>query len=126
MLMGESKKIVVIVDNSPSVQSLIMRGTQGLDIELKSFDSAEGAWDYLQSNQPDLLFLGVLMPDKDGITFLKELRDSALHKDTSVVMISSKDYAQDKIIVKELGALDFLTMPMPISAVTNMAEKYLS
>ena len=54
------------------------------------------------------------MPGKDGLTFLKELRHLALHKDTSVVMIRFKDYAQDRSVAEKLSALEFITKPMPI------------
>lgn len=123
--MGESKKVLVVIDDSPSVKSLFMRGTDALDVELLLFDSPSTSWDYLQSNKPDLLFMSILMPGKDGLTFLKELRDLPLHKDTSVVMISSKDYAQDRSIAEKLGALDFMTKPMPIKTITEIVEKYL-
>ena len=54
------------------------------------------------------------MPGKDGLTFLKALGHLALHKDTSVVMIRFKDYAQDRSVAEKLGALEFITKPMPI------------
>ncbi len=65
------------------------------------------------------------MPDKDGLIFLKELRDLPLHKDTSVVMISSKDYAQDRTVANQLGAVEFITKPMPIRAITDVVLKYV-
>ena len=124
--MGEQNKILVIIDDSPTVKSLFLRGTEGMDVDLKIFDSVGNSWDYLQDNKPDLLFLNIKLPgNKDGLTFLKELRDLPLHKETSVVMISSKDYAQDRSIAEKLGALDFMTKPVPIRAITEVVKKYL-
>lgn len=96
-----------------------------MDVDLLIFDSCETAWTHLEQHKPDLLFLNIKMPHKDGLTFLKEIRDLPLHKDTSVVMISSKDYAQDRSVAEELGALDFITKPAPIRIVTKMILKYL-
>ena len=89
------------------------------------FESARSSWEYLEGNKPELLFLNIKMPGKDGLTFLKELRELPLHKDTSVVIISSKDYAQDRTIANELGAQDFITKPMPIKAITDVVLKYI-
>jgi len=61
---------------------------------LKVFDSAGTSWSYLETNKPDLLFLNIKMPGKDGLIFLKKLRELPLHNDTSIAMIGSKDYAQ--------------------------------
>ena len=120
-----SMPIIVVVDNSPTVRALFERGTEKLEVELMIFDTVDTSWDYLKSNKPALLFLNIKMPDKDGLIFLKELRELPLHKDTSVVMISSKDYAQDRSIASQLGAIEFITKPMPIRAITDVVLKYI-
>ena len=116
---------VVVVDDSPSVRIIFERGTENLDVNLMIFESARASWEYLEDNKPELLFLNIKMPGKDGLTFLKELRELPLHKDTSVVIISSKDYAQDRTIANELGAQDFITKPMRIKAITDVVLKYI-
>ena len=52
------------------------------------------------------------MPAKDGLTMLKELRALPTHSNTPVIMVTSKDYHQDRAIAKGLGALDFLLKPL--------------
>ena len=116
---------VVVVDDSPTVRTLFERGVESLNLELLVFDSAGTSWKYLEANRPDLLFLNIKMPGKDGLIFLRELRELPLHKNTSVVMISSKDYAQDRSIASQLGAVDFITKPMPIKAITDVVQKYI-
>lgn len=117
--------IIVVVDNSPSVKELFERATEKLEIELKIFDSATASCTYLATNKPKLLFLNIKLPGKDGLIFLKELRNLPLHKDTSVVMISSKDYEQDRSVSRQLGAVDFITKPMPIQIITDVILKYI-
>ena len=123
---SKSSPVVVLVDDSPSMRTVFERGTQVLDgAEVKIFDSATSSWDYLQENRPDLLFLNIKMPGIDGLTFLKDLRELPLHKDTRVVMISSKDYAQDRAVANQLGALEFITKPTPIRVISDVVLKYL-
>lgn len=117
--------IIVVVDNSPSVKELFERATEKLEIELKIFDSATASCTYLATNKPKLLFLNIKLPGKDGLIFLKELRNLPLHKDTSVVMISSKDYEQDRTVSRQLGAVDFITKPMPIQIITDVILQYI-
>jgi DNA-binding response OmpR family regulator len=116
---------VVVVGDSPSLRSLFELSAKECEIELLLFDTADNSMDYLDKNKPDLLFLNIKMPGKDGLTFLKELRHLPLHKDTSVVMISSKDYAQDRSVAEKLGALEFITKPMPIQVITDAIRKYI-
>jgi DNA-binding response OmpR family regulator len=122
---ANSTKSVVVVDDSPSLITLFRRGAQDLDIDLHTFNSSVDAARYLEQNKPDLLFLNIKMPGKDGLAILKEMRKLPLHQNTSVVIISSKDYAQDKSIASELGALDFITKPMPIQAIKDAIIKHL-
>ena len=124
--MNQNTPTVVVVDDSPSIKVLFERGTEKLNVELIIFDSAATSWSYLEENKPDILFLNIKMPGKDGLTFLQELRELPLHKDTSVVMISSKDYAQDRSVAGRLGAMEFLTKPMPIRVITDVIEKYIT
>lgn len=123
--MGSKRATIVVVDDSPSMKTVFERGTENLEVELRQFHSAEDSWEYLERNQPALLFLNIKMPGLDGLTFLKDLRELPLHKDTRVVMISSKDYAQDRTVASELGALEFITKPTPIRVITEVVLKYL-
>ncbi len=124
--MSDSKQIVVVVDDNATVRKLFERSTENLALDLITYDSAKASMEYLNENKPDLLFLDIIMPEKDGLTFLQELRKLPLHKDTSVIMITSKDYAQDRTVANELGALEFITKPMPMSAITDIILKYIN
>ncbi len=122
--MGKTRPAVIGVDNSPSMKKLLERSTENLDIDLTVFASAEDAWSYLQSNTPDLIILSIILPIKDGLTLLKELRQLSEHQQTQVIIISSKDYSKDRIIAKELGALEFIPKPMPMQTITDVVVKY--
>lgn len=124
--MADSKKTVIVVDDNATVRKLFERSTENLALDLFAYDSAHSAMEYLNENKPDLLFLDIIMPDKDGLTFLQELRKLPLHRDTPVIMITSKDYAQDRTIAHELGALEFITKPMPMRAITDIILKHIN
>ncbi len=122
--MGNTKPIVVAVDNSPSMKKLLERSTENLDIDLTVFTSAKEAWSYLQSNTPDLLILNIIMPIKDGLSLLNEVRQLPNNRQTQVIIVSSKDYAQDRILANELGVLEFIAKPMPMQTITDVVVKY--
>lgn len=95
------------------------------DLEFLAYESAEASLAYLDRQQPNLLFINIMMPQKDGFTFLRELRRHALHAETPTVMISSKDYAQDRTAAKELGVLEFVAKPISKKAIRSLFEKYV-
>jgi DNA-binding response OmpR family regulator len=122
--MGKARPAVIGVDNSPSMKKMLERSTEDLDIDLTVFASAEEAWSYLQSNTPDLIILSIILPIKDGLSLLKELRQLPEHQHTQVIIVSSKDYAQDRIVAKGLGVLEFIPKPMPMKTITDVVVKY--
>lgn len=121
---GNKRPIIIVIDDNSAVGSIFELGSESLDIELKSYRSAAAAMEYLQDHKPDLLFLDIIMPEKDGLTFLEELRKQPLHKDTKVVMITSKDYDQDKITAKELGAMDFIIKPIHSQEIHDLIAEH--
>lgn len=122
--MGNTKPTVIGVDNSPSMKKLLERSTENLDIDLTMLASAEEALSYLQSNTPNLIILSIILPDKDGLSLLKELRQIPVHQETQVIIVSSKDYNQDRIIAKDLGVLEFIAKPMSMQTITDIVVKY--
>jgi len=122
--MRNTRPTVIGVDNSLSMKKLLERSTENLDIDLTVFTSAEEAWPYLQSNTPNLIILSIILPVKDGLSLLKELRQLPKHQETPVIIVSSKDYTQDRIVAKELGVLEFIPKPMPIKKITDVVVKY--
>ncbi len=121
-----TQKTVVVVDDSPSLATLFERAIVDMDVLLEIFSKTSEASEYLEDNKPDLIFMNIKMPGKDGLATLKELRNKPLHSDTPVVMISSKDYAQDRSIAKELGAIEFITKPMPIQVIKDALKTHLN
>ena len=122
--MPEQKPTVVIVDDSSTVRLFFERAVAPLDVDLEMFGSANDALKYLDTHKPNLLFLDIIMPDKDGLTFLQELRRLPLHADTPTVVISSKDYAQDRVAAKELGVVEFVAKPMSTKVIEELIVRY--
>ena len=123
--MNDYKRNVVLVDDNPTSRKFFLRAIENLSIDLKTYGNTDDAIEYLKDNKPSLLFLNIIMPDKNGLTFLEELRKLPLHSDTRVIMITSKDYSQDRTIASELGALDFIVKPMSMRSITSIMLDYI-
>lgn len=124
MEISPNKPVVVVVDDSAAVRDFFEKVAETLPIDLKMFVSAADALPFLTQNQPALLFLDIIMPDKDGLTFLQELRRDSRHEATPTIVISSKDYAQDRIAAKELGVVEFVAKPMSTRTINDLIIKH--
>jgi len=72
-----------------------------------------------------LLFLDIIMPGMDGLSLLRHLRTLAHQKDTRVIMVTSKDYAQDRQVAKQLGTEAFLVKPLKFKEIREIVCKYV-
>ncbi|MGH6636063.1 MAG: response regulator [Gammaproteobacteria bacterium] len=115
---------VVVIDESVVVKKMFQSTGADLGVDLKLFSSASAAMAFLKRFKPDLVVMDIMLPDKDGLTFLQELRKTSLHRDTPIVMITTKGYAQDRLIAKHLGALEFVVKPISSRATHNLILEF--
>jgi len=122
--MTDKTPTIVVVDDSSTSITLYQFSLEPLGVDFLGFSSPSEAMPFLEKNQPDLVFLDIVMPGMDGLTFLQKLRNIPLHQTTPVVMVTSKDYAQDRYIAKQLGALDFLIKPLRFKEIRELVYQH--
>lgn len=62
----------------------------------------------VEEDQPDLMLLDIMLPNKDGMEVCKEIRKKY---DFPIIMLTAKDSEIDKVLGLELGADDYVTKP---------------
>lgn len=65
----------------------------------------------IEACPPDLIFLDVMMPGKDGLTWCGELKRDARYARIPIVLLSARGQERDRQRALALGAADFLTKP---------------
>ncbi|HHY22159.1 MAG TPA: response regulator, partial [Bacilli bacterium] len=73
---------------------------------------------------PHLVFMDIVMPDKDGISALSEIKN--INQNIQVVMASSAGTQAHLKKAIQLGAFDFIQKPIDEQAVQNIIEKFLT
>ncbi|WP_199099532.1 response regulator transcription factor [Dyella sp. ASV21] len=101
---------ILIIDDDRALAGLLAEYLQreGFVVDV-AHDSETGlAQLHNSSTRPDLLILDVMMPGRDGLDTLRELR---LKHRLPVIMLSAKGEPVDRVVGLELGADDYLTKP---------------
>ena len=101
---------ILIVDDDRALCSLLAEYLQREGFVVDVAHNSETALTQLQNQttRPDLLILDVMMPGRDGLDTLRELR---LQYRLPVIMLSARGEAVDRVIGLELGADDYLAKP---------------
>ncbi len=75
--------------------------------------NGQDAIDYLLAGNYDAAILDIMMPKKDGISVLKELRSAGFA--TPVIMLTAKSQIEDRVEGLDSGADDYLTKPFAMA-----------
>ncbi|MFJ9501185.1 response regulator [Brevibacillus centrosporus] len=106
---GRKLRVVLIDDERLAIQYMekILDGIEGIEIVGRYQDSVKALHD-IQSLRPDVVFLDVEMPERDGIETAEEI--SLLLPDTDIVFVTA--YQEYAVKAFELDALDYVLKPV--------------
>ncbi len=98
-------KTILIVDDEPAARYGLRRALEA-KYRVAEAESAEAAREALNTEQPDLILLDVVLPGQSGLEFLKWLREQG--SELPVLMVSALDTAKTAVEALQLGAADYL------------------
>lgn len=109
---------VLIVDDEKELAEVLCEYLKVEGFETQSaFDGIEGMHRF-QEFHPDLVVLDIMLPGKNGVEVLKEIRTES---DIPVIMLSAKNGERDKVISLGAGADDYVTKPFsPLELVARV------
>ena len=117
------KARLLIIDDDANTLASLARAFRLAGHEAVVSDSAARALELIKSQSFDLIFSDVVMPGKDGLSFLEDCR--ALGLTTPVVMMSGQAHIEMAVRATRLGALDFLEKPLSTDKLLLTVENAL-
>jgi DNA-binding NtrC family response regulator len=118
-----AKASLLIVDDEAGTLASLSRAFRLSGHDATVCDNATKAVELAKSDHFDMIFSDVVMPGKDGLTFLEELR--SLGVTTPVVMMSGQAHIEMAVRATKLGALDFLEKPISTEKLLLTVENAL-
>jgi two-component system nitrogen regulation response regulator NtrX len=114
---------LLIVDDEANTLASLSRAFRLAGHEAAVCDNAAKGVELAKSQSFDLIFCDVVMPGKDGLSFLENLR--AQGNDTPVVMMSGQAHIEMAVRATRLGAMDFLEKPVSTDRLLLTVENVL-
>ncbi len=100
---------ILVVEDEQKVASFIQKGLEeeghAVDVALDGEDGLSKALDAVH----DLVLLDIMLPKRDGLSVLRELRNRRIH--TPVLLLTARDAVPDRVIGLDAGADDYLVKP---------------
>ncbi len=112
--------MIYLVEDDNSIRELVCYTLTGSGLETKGFAKPSDFWAALDECLPSLILLDIMLPEEDGLSILKKLRQSPGLKKVPVMMLTAKGSEYDKVVGLDLGADDYV--PKPFGMMELMAR----
>jgi two-component system, OmpR family, phosphate regulon response regulator OmpR len=99
---------VLIIDDDAKLQELLAEYLKGYGFDVYYHDEGIGVTEAVKKISPEIILLDIMLPGKDGIEVLREIRSSG---SIPVIMLTAKGDEADRIVGLELGADDYMSKP---------------
>lgn len=118
-------KVILIVDDSPSVRQVVGITLKGAGYQVIEAVDGEDALNKLEGQKVNLIVSDVNMPNMDGLTLVQKIKENDAYKFTPVLMLTTESDASMKERGKAAGAKAWLVKPFQpallLSAVSKLA-----
>ena len=106
---------LLVVDDEPNIRDLLATSLRFAGFEVFTAATGNEAIREATEHQPDLVVLDVMLPDMDGFTVTRRLRDRG--EQYPILFLTAKDETQDKVNGLTVGGDDYVTKPFSLEEV---------
>ena len=116
---------VLIIDDSLTVRMDLTEAFEGAGFHTIPCAALAEARQALTRGPVDLVILDVLLPDGDGVEFLREIRECASSQAAAVIMLSTEAEVKDRIRGLQRGADEYVGKPYEVGYLVAKAREFL-
>ena len=106
---------LLVVEDEPNIRELLATSLRFAGFEVHVAADGASALKQAAAHNPDLVVLDVMLPDMDGFTVTRKLRDSG--RILPILFVTARDSLEDKIQGLTVGGDDYVTKPFSLEEV---------
>ncbi len=118
---------VLVVEDYKVTRMMIKKMLEkGTDWKISEAQDGQMAFDFLQTNTPDLIILDLMMPKMNGFEFLKKIKSMPKVDKIPILILTGLRSVEDEMIGLQSGADDYLTKPIKMDTLIARCKKLLN
>ncbi len=106
---------ILIVDDDAEVLGTVWRALSRDGHEVVLAESVSQARRQIEKQSPDMIVLDIMMPEEDGLSFCRELRQQRQFDRIPILFLSAKWRSDDIVLGLDAGGDDYLTKPFALN-----------
>lgn len=121
---GEQKRLM-LVDDDPNLVLLVRDYLEFRGYDVITAENGRVALEILEQELPDLMICDIMMPEMDGYTLVKQIREDPRTESIPVLFLSAKGQSQDKVKGLNTGADVYIVKPFEPEELVAQVESSL-
>ena len=117
--------MIYIVEDDLDIREMECYALRTGGFEVAAFERGEELYAAVMTELPQLILLDIMLPDEDGLSILRRLREQEDTADIPVIMVTAKTTEIDKVRGLDSGADDYLTKPFGIMELVSRVKALL-
>lgn len=113
---------ILVVDDEPRLRDVVRMNLEIEGYQVTEASNGYEALEHLREDLPDIIVLDVMMPDLDGFSTLKQIREVST---VPVIMLTVRNDEHDRIRGLNLGADDYITKPFSTTELISRIKAVL-
>lgn len=114
---------VLVVDDEPDVLLLCRVNLEFAGHEVLEASNGERGVELALGERPDVIVLDVMLPERDGLSVLRELSADTRTQDTPVILLTARAQDADRLRGWQAGCTDYVTKPFSPSALSDAVHR---
>ena len=103
--------MIYLLEDDDSIRDFVIYTLASQGMEARGFDRPSAFWAGMEESVPSLVLLDIMLPEEDGMSVLKKLRESPRTRKLPVIMLTAKSTEYDKVMGLDAGADDYIAKP---------------
>ncbi|MGB7444335.1 MAG: response regulator [Coleofasciculaceae cyanobacterium] len=121
----QKQHLIACIDDSPVLAHTLQKILKPAGYGVLSIPEPMRGFSQLIENKPDLILLDLLLPNADGYSICKFLRDTPAFKKTPIIILTARNNQINRLHAKLVGATGFLGKPPQSEELLQMLRTYL-
>jgi len=119
------KKLILHVEDNPDNRILVRRLLNAYGYDVVEAERASQAFELLKTHRPALVLMDINMPDMDGYTLTKELKELPFMVNVPIIAITANVMKGDRERTLQAGCDGYIEKPIDVDTFITQVERFM-
>ena len=117
--------MIYLVEDDDNIRKLVCYALSKEGFEVQGYSCPKEFWHGMVLELPQLILLDIMLPEEDGLSILKKLKNNAKTEHIPVIMLTAKGSEFDKVSGLDMGADDYVAKPFGMMELVSRVRAVL-